>query len=127
VPARAKYNKLVAAAEVADALVRATIERRTLQETRVTQAADRARNANPKFETAQRFAAIQEELQAARAALDLSARNRAKPRADQTVAQLRQSLVALASGPVRLAGVSAAPRQNEDLNHVIIRARDELN
>jgi hypothetical protein len=126
--ARAKYNKLVAEAEDAGTLVRATVERRKLLEDRYMTVA--SRRPDPRYEPADRVQAHQDELAQARAALDaveeqLSARNAVQGRADQMVAQLKQFL-ATTRGPIRAASITARPRQNEDVKAAITRVRADI-
>jgi hypothetical protein len=129
--ARAKYNKLVAQAEDIDAVVRATVERRRLAETRVIAATQRAQSTDPRFASAEQVQAVHEEAETARAAMaeietSLDAHNQAQARAQQTVAQLRQFLIAQTSGPVRVAGIASSRRKGEGLQDAIVRVRQEL-
>jgi hypothetical protein len=125
--ARAKYNKLVAEAEDATTLVRATVERRKLLEDRYMTVA--SRRLDPRYEP-ERVQAHQDELAQARAALDaveeqLGARNAVQGRADQIVAQLKQFL-ATTRGPIRAASITARPRHGEDAKAAVLRIRAEL-
>jgi hypothetical protein len=127
--ARAKYNELLAEAEDATTLVRATVERRKLLEDRYMVAA--SKRPDPRYEPPERVQAAKDELEASRAALDaveeqMGARNAVQGRADQIVAQLKQFL-ATTRGPIRAcASITAQPRNGEDIKAAITRVRADI-